>query len=310
MELVYLDYDHRKKINDLLVATIGQFDGLHIAHQQLIERAIQIAKNKNLKSAVVTFDPHPDFVIHENLPTTYITPIDVKIDALQKKGIDYLIVIHFTKEVMMMDRLDFVNSFLLDNGVIEAIVGYDFTFGKNGMGKATDIEQLSGGKIKTTIIEELKYFDKKISTTLIRMLLMEGKVDEVSTLLGHNYTVKGVVVKGKQVGRTIHVPTANLHVTDAIAMIKPGVYVVLVKIDGNKKIGIANLGNNPSFNYSKTMIFETHILEFNETIYDKVLEIELVKYIRSEIQFSSKEAFVNQIKKDIVFAKQVIENIK
>lgn len=305
MELVYLDYRNKSKIKDQIVVTIGQFDGLHIAHQQLIDKTISTAHEKNLKSAVFTFDPHPDFVINENLSPTYITPMDKKIELLQRKEIDYLVIIRFTKEIMMMDQLDFVNEFLLDNGVVEAIVGYDFTFGKKGIGKASDIENLSGGKIKTTIVEELKYLDKKISTTLIRNLLSEGKVDEVRKLIGQNYTITGVVVKGNQVGRTINVPTANLHVSDAFALIKPGVYVVLVRFDGIKKIGIANLGNNPSFNYSKEMVFETHIIDFNQDIYGKKLEIELVKYIRSEIKFSSKEEFVEQIKKDIRMAKEM-----
>lgn len=310
MELVFLDFYNRCKINEKIVVTIGQFDGLHKAHQILIDRTLAIAKEKKLKSAIFTFDPHPNSIINNDNLTTYITPLHKKIEILKDKEIDYLVVIKFTKNIMEMGPMEFIDDFLIGNNVIEAVIGYDFSFGKNGMGKANDINILSHGNIKTTIIEEQKYLNQKIGTTLIKKLLNEGKVDEVKELLGYYYTITGVVVKGKQIGRTINVPTANLSVNEDFAMIKPGVYVVLVKIDNIKKIGIANLGNNPSFNYSKKMVFETHIIDFNQDIYGRKLEIELIKYIREEIKFSSKDEFIVQIDNDIDFAKKLINSIK
>lgn len=303
MELVYLDYQHLSKIRENLVATIGQFDGLHQAHMFLIYQTIEFAKDKKLKSAVITFDPHPDYVVKKDLSPTYITPIQEKIEYLKKTSLDYMIIINFDNHIMNMSPVDFIENILIANSVKETVVGYDFSFGKDGIGKAEDISSLSNGKIVNHIIEEKSYQGKKIGTSLVKWLLAEGKMEEVKFLLGRYYQIEGEVVKGKQIGRTIHVPTANLKVKPYFAIIKKGVYIVKVKIGDNEYLGIANLGNNPSFNYQENMVFETHIIDFSGDLYGKTLKIELVKYLRPEIKFDSKEKFVEQIKQDIYIAK-------
>lgn len=303
MELVYLDYQHLSKIRENLVATIGQFDGLHQAHMFLIYQTIELAKDKKLKSAVITFDPHPDYVVKKDLSPTYITPIQEKIEYLKKTSLDYMIIINFDNHIMNMSPVDFIENILIANSVKETVVGYDFSFGKDGIGKAEDISSLSNGKIVNHIIEEKSYQGKKIGTSLVKWLLAEGKMEEVKFLLGRYYQIEGEVVKGKQIGRTIHVPTANLKVKPYFAIIKKGVYIVKVKIGDNEYLGIANLGNNPSFNYQENMVFETHIIDFSGDLYGKTLKIELVKYLRPEIKFDSKEKFMEQIKQDIYIAK-------
>ena len=307
MELVYLCYNDFKKNSNPIVATIGQFDGLHIAHLELINKTLEIAKNKNLKSAIITFDPHPDFVLKKDNSNTYVTPLEEKINLLEKIGLDYIFIVKFDLSVANLEPCEFVNDILLNNNVIEVVVGFDFNFGKFGKGKANDISKLSNNNIKTTIIDEIKYNDEKIGTTLIKKLLNNGHVNEVYKILGRFYKISGLVVNGNKIGRTLNLPTANLKVNEEFANIKPGVYVVRIKIEEDIYFGFANLGHNPSFNQSKNMIFETHIFDFNDDLYNKEIDVELLDYIREEVKFTSKEDFLSQIEKDKEFAKNFIK---
>lgn len=298
MDVIYLEFENYKKNNIPVVATIGQFDGLHVAHLSLINNTIDIAKNKNIKSAIFTFDPHPDFVLKKDLTNTYVTPINEKIKLLANLGLDFMFIIKFDLDIAGIESIDFVNNILVNNNVKEVVVGFDFCFGKYGKGKANEITKLSNGLIKTTIIEEIKYNEEKIGTTLVKQYLKLGKVDEVYKLLGRFYKIKGTVVEGNKVGRTLNLPTANLKVDKQFANIKPGVYAVRVLIENKQYYGFANLGYNPSFNESIDMVFETHIFDYSDNLYGSTLEIELLSFIREEIKFKSKEEFLNQINID------------
>lgn len=309
MELIRLKLNDTFKNFNPVVATIGQFDGLHIAHLELIKKMLSIAKKKNLKSAIFTFDPHPDFILKKDLSNTYVTPLNNKIKMLESLEIDYLFVIEFDERVASIEPKDFIDKYLMSNHVVELVVGFDFTFGFCGKGKAEDIKQLSNHLITTDIIEEIKYENNKIGTSLIRDLLKKGQVKIANQLLGRCYRITGKVVKGNQIGRTINLPTANFEVDEQFASICPGVYVVRVIIDNQSYYGFANLGVNPSFNRSKKMVFETHIFNFNELIYDKIIDVELLDFIRHEINFKSIEDFLVQINKDKEYAYQICANL-
>lgn len=308
MELIYLSYEDYKKNSLPIVAAIGQFDGLHIAHLSLINKTLEISKEKKIKSAIITFDPHPDFVLKKENTNTYVTPLDEKINLLDKIGIDYIFIIKFDNDIADLKPVEFIKNILLENNVKEVVVGFDFCFGKFGSGKAVDISSLSNDLIKTTIIDEIKYNDEKIGTTLIKKLLNDGFVNEVYKILGRFYKISGFVVGGNKVGRTINLPTANLNIDNKFANIKTGVYVVRILIDNKFYFGFANYGNNPSFNESKNMVFETHIFEFNDDLYGKKIEVELLDYIRNEIKFNSKDDFLKQIKNDKEYALSYIKN--
>lgn len=310
MEIIYIKKDCFKKNNIPIVATIGQFDGLHLAHLTLITKTKEIAKKNNIKSAIFTFDPHPDFVLKKDLSNSYVTPIDKKINLLSNLNIDYMFIINFDLEIASMEPVNFVNNILVENSVKEVVVGFDFAFGKFGKGKASDISTLSNDLINTTIIDEIKYNDKKIGTTLIKEYLKLGKVDEVYKILGRNYKISGKVVEGNHIGSTLNLPTANLKVDKQFVNIKPGVYAVKIFINNEVYYGFANLGYNPSFNESVDMIFETHIFDFNDNLYGITIEIELLSFIRDEIKFSSKDEFLKQIYKDKEKVLKYVNNIK
>lgn len=305
MELVILDKTNFKFDNSLVVA-IGQFDGIHLGHLSLLNKTIEIGNENNYKTAVITFDPHPDFVLGKDTKLTYITPFEEKKKMIENLGFDYLIVINFDLEIANMEPISFVEKYLVEQNVKEVVVGFDFVFGKRGSGKAEEINTLSKNRIKTTIISKQNYNNEKIASSRVKDKLKNGDMEEVKNLLGRYYSITGKIVYGKQVGKTIDVPTANLEYDEKYVDLKPGVYATVVEIDGNSYVGITNFGNNPSFNYTNKRTIETHILDFDKNIYEKNAKISFVKYLRKEEKFASIEEFQKQIEKDKLEAKKCV----
>ena len=291
-------YDDIPKLNNLVCA-IGQFDGLHVAHLKLIEETLRIGKEKNLKTGLITFDPHPDFILNKQNTKTYLTPLENKIKIIESLGLDYLIIINFTMEVASVEPRIFVEKYLTTLGVKEVVVGFDFKFGKFGKGRPADIFEYSNKCINVTVIDEIKFHDEKIGTTQIKELLSVGKVDIVKELLGRYYSISSKVIKGSQIGSKIGVPTANLLIKDDFFDVLSGVYSVIVKVNNHNYLGVCNIGHNPSFNYQANKRLEIHIIDFNEDIYEEVVEVSFIKYLRSETVFNDINLFKEQINKDI-----------
>lgn len=307
MELIYFDKYIKKEVFEDLVVAIGQFDGFHLAHMALLNKVKERASIIGAKSALMTFDPHPDFVLKKNNDFTYITPLVDKAKELAKMSFDYMIVIKFDLGVAGTNPSDFVKNYLTDISVKEVVVGFDFCFGYRGSGKANMITDLSGGVLTTHIIDEIKYHDVKLGSTLVRELLKEGKVDTVIEILGHPYSIEAEVVTGRKVGRTINVPTANLRVSPKYVRVKQGVYGVIVSYKGTKYKGIANYGHNPSFNYKENATLEIHLLDFDGDLYGETIKVDFMIYLREETKFDSKEDFIKQINKDIDKTKKEIK---
>ncbi len=302
----YLRYDHQN-----IVVAIGQFDGFHLAHQSLLEKVLQIGKLNNYLTGVITFNPHPDFVLKKTNDYAYLTTILDKAEILAHLGIDYMIIINFDLNVAKMSPQDFIKKYLLSIMVKEVVVGYDFCFGKNGMGKGEMIPMLSNNQIKVNIIDEIKYDNQKLGTTLIKKLLGDGRVELVTKILGRPYRIEGKVITGRKIGRTINLPTANLQFSNKYVKVKCGVYAVIVEYKKKKYMGIANYGNNPSFNYRKDPILEVHLINFLGDLYGESLKIDFIAFLRTEHIFENKEVFLNQVlidkNKAIEYLSKVIE---
>lgn len=296
MELVNF-FEYLKKDNlPFLSVTIGDFDGIHLGHQKLLDETIKQANN-GLKTAVITFSPHPD-VILKNKTGFELISLDEKRLLLEKWNFDYLIVIPFTKEFSCLAPKMFITDFLVKINVKKVIIGSDFSYGKGGVGKPQQISMYSEHQIDVTIMDELYYNNKKISSTDIRNYLINGSLEMAKKFLGRNYSFSGVVVKGKQIGTSIGLPTANIKVIDNFVKIKKGVYAVKIFIDDKEYYGMMNVGHNPTFNYSIQLSIEVNIFNFNQNIYGKNVIVECFKFIRDEILFDSKEAFLSQIEID------------
>ena len=295
MELInFIDYVKLNK-NDNLVAALGEFDCFHLAHQKLINKTIEIAKELKYKSAVITFDPHPFEIIKKQ--KIQISSLMDKENYLKNLNIDYLIVIDFDEQTVKLSPKDFIDNYLLKLNLKIAIAGFDFSFGYKGEGKISDIEKLSNGLIKTVTIEEQKHNGNKIGSTLIRKMLLEGDIKNLDSILGHKLSLLAKVIKGHGIGHTIGVPTANLEFFGHLCL-KEGVYAVKVKYQNNIFPAMLNVGHNESFNKYNNLSYEVHIINFNSNLYDEVIEVIFYDYVRSEIHFDSIEDFKKQIEID------------
>lgn len=297
MEIIEFEKYQKIAKRDLVVA-IGQFDGFHLAHQVLLDKVLEIGHNNNYLTGIITFNPHPDFILKKTNECTYLTSIMDKAKILAHLGFDYMIIVNFNEKVASTLPQEFVDNYLLSIHVKEVVVGFDFRFGCKGSGQAKMITSLSHNQIKTTIIDEIKYHDEKLGTTLIKKLLALGNVDLVTKVLGRPYCIEGKVVSGRQIGRTINLPTANIQFSNTSVRIKTGVYGVIVEHKKHRYLGLANFGNNPSFNYHSNPVLEVHLLNFNGDLYGEYLKVYFIEYIRDEIIFDNKEKFINQISLD------------
>ena len=296
MELIYFD-EYLEKYNYPLVATIGSFDGIHLGHQELIKETVKISIRKKLKSAVITFDPHP-LTITNKTKHLNISTISDKFNVIEKFNIDFLIIIKFDEIFSKISKSDFVNKYLLNINVKDVVVGSDFKFGYKGEGKAFEISTLSNNLITTKIIKIIKVDNEKIGSSKIIKLLNEGNIEQVNNLLGYNYSFSGYVIKGKQIGRTIGFPTANINNDDVKKMLKTGVYGVNVYYNDNVYLGMMNIGHNPTCNFTNDLSIEINLFDVNKDLYNQTLKIEVFCFIRDELKFNNVDELIAQLEKD------------
>jgi riboflavin kinase/FMN adenylyltransferase len=290
--------------------TIGNFDGVHNGHQQLFATVVEKARALNGTSVVITFDPHPLQVL---LPggIKLISTCQQKEELIEQSGIDVLLVIPFTKEFAKTTADTFVADLLVEKlGVKELVVGYDYAFGKGRSGNITFLkEQGRFFDFPVTVVDACYLEDQLVSSTKIRELVKEGKMVAASELLGRFYQIRGTVRMGKQRGgKVIGFPTANLKFNEEDLVPKHGVYVTQVFCEGRHYGGILNIGYNPTFG-EEQLVAETHIFDFNQDIYGKPIKVNLLKFLRSEKKFSGAEELAEQIKKDVLIAKKVLDEL-
>jgi len=282
------------------VVTIGTFDGVHKGHQKIIDRVIESSKSERLKSVVLTFFPHPRMVLQKDSNIKLINTIDERYTILDNLGIDYLFVKTFTKAFSQLDAKSFVEDILVKTlNAKKVIIGYDHRFGKNRTAGIEDLKRFS--KIFNFEIEEIpaKDIDRiAISSTKIRHALKAGDINTVNSYLGYHFTLTGKIVKGKGLGKTWGFPTANIHIEEDYKIIpKQGAYIVKTKINNKTVYGMMNIGKNPTVLGNKQTI-EAHFLDFNGDIYDDILSVELLEYIRDEKKFENIEALKEQLRRD------------
>lgn len=288
------------------VLTIGNFDGIHLGHQQILNNIKEIANKANLKSALLTFEPHPIKIINPKQHLDIrITSLSQKLHFLrEKKLVDIFFVNSFDQKLANLSAEDFVGDVLVAKLKIKhLVIGYDFIFGKNRSGDANLLEKLAKkyGFAFDIIPAQKDPAGQIYSSTLIRQLLDGGNVLAAHQILGRPYQVSGLVIKGKQLARSIGFPTLNLLPRAHIIKPKLGVYKSRVIIDNKPYQSIVNFGIKPTFNLDEPL-FEAHIFNFNQEIYGKKVVIELLDFIRDEKKFSGINELQAQIKKDCALA--------
>ena len=288
------------------VLTIGTFDGVHIGHKKIIEKLTTSGRKEDLESVILTFFPHPRMVLQKDTDIKLLNTIDEKIQLLEQSGLDTLIIHPFDKTFSELSAEEFVKQILIDKlNLKKIVIGYDHRFGKN---RTAGIEELIvfgekyGFEVEQISAQEID--EVSISSTKIRKALDNGEIALANSYLGYNYFFNAKVVEGKKLGRTIGFPTANLQVSEFYKLIpKTGVYIVEVMLDNKSFKGMMNIGLNPTVSGHYQTV-EVNILDFNQDIYGKNIQISLLDKIREEQKFDSLETLKNQLTKD----KQTTEN--
>lgn len=291
---VSIDHYENLKNNTPLTIAIGNFDGVHLGHQTLIDK---VKSFKDTKAAVLTFHPHPLKVLRD-VEFQQIMSLPEKIHYLNETKLDYLFVARFDKAFYTLDVLGFIN-FLKQLSVKRVIVGRDFRFAYHAQGSVSDLK----AHFDVVVMADYKKESIRISTTYIKDLIYASKLDEAKALLGRPYQITAKVIHGSQVGHTLGFPTANL-MYDNYVLPRNGVYDVRVKYRNKLYKGALNIGYNPTINYSHKKRVEVYLLDFSGNLYDEELTIYFVKFIRPELKFDSKEALIEQMREDVNLIKQ------
>jgi riboflavin kinase/FMN adenylyltransferase len=291
------------------IVTIGTFDGVHIGHQKIIEKLIQGTKNSDYESLILTFFPHPRMVLHEASSIKLLNTINEKSGFLKKMGLDNLVIHPFDKEFSNLSAEEFVKTILVDSfNIQKIIIGYDHRFGKN---RAANIDDLIvfgdkyGFEVEQISAQEVD--SVSVSSTKIRDAIANGTMAVANEFLGYNYILSGKIIKGKQLGRTIGFPTANIKIEENYKLIpKNGVYIVNSIIQEKTVFGIMNIGLNPTVN-GEDLSIEVHFLDFDIAIYNTEITVSVIDRIRDEQKFSSIDLLKAQIQKDKNYAISYIE---
>lgn len=286
------------------IVTIGTFDGIHLGHQKILKDLVKESKKYNLESLVLTFENHPRTILDKDFQLKLLTTNKEKIEILEKIGIESIIFQTFDKEFSELSGKDFVKKILVDQlNIKKIIIGYDHRFGKGRQCGIDDLIQF--GKEFDFEVEQIsaeEVDENKVSSTKIRNAISNGDIITANKYLGYEYSFSGKVIKGKQLGRTIGFPTANIMIAEVEKIIpKKGVYVVEGSWDGNKYQGMMNIGVKPTVD-GRTLSVEVNFFDLDQDLYDKIVTIHLRKFIREEKKFESLDYLKLQIQNDKVFA--------
>ncbi|MCX5834028.1 MAG: bifunctional riboflavin kinase/FAD synthetase [Deltaproteobacteria bacterium] len=289
------------------VITIGNFDGIHLAHQEILHRVVQEARERRARSVVITFDPHPQKVLHpKRQPFYLLTTLDEKMKLIESLGIDAVLLITFTQAFSATTAEAFVREVLWDKLRVQKVfIGHDYAFGNRKQGNE-DFLRSMGGMLGYEV-ESINTFtvnDTIVSSTNIRMAILDGDVRKAALLLGRPYSVSGAVIRGYQRGKEIGIPTANIEPGKELLPAN-GVYAVVVDLEGAHYPGVLNVGFNPTFSNEKLSV-EVHIMNFGEELYGKYLTVSFIERIRSEMKFESPQKLVEQILRDKAKAEEIL----
>jgi len=297
--------DNNIRIDEGTTISIGNFDGLHKGHKELINIMKKKAQELNTMSGVVSFYKHTTKTLSDNINSKVILSNDQKVESLKDMSIDMLYMIDFTKEVMILSPEEFVKKFLIQQlNVKSVVIGFNFRFGYNASGDTETLKEL-GKKygFEVIVLDPIYYEENIISSTYIRNLINEGDLTKANLLLEKSYSLIGKVVKGKSRGKKLGFPTANLELDDDYIIPRKGIYKTKTIIEGKEYMSLTSVGSNPTFGYNDISI-ETYILDFSKDIYGENIEVCFIKYLRDEIKFSNEFELISQIKKDIQMTKE------
>lgn len=313
MKVIYNDIEKLQLANTVI--SIGTFDGVHLGHRKVLNHLVEKAQKTACESIVLTFEPHPRIILNPNdYPIRLLTTFEEKIKLLSELGINYLIVLNFTRKFSKTSYEDFVKNILVDKLKIRTlVVGYDNKFGRNRWGSFEkflemsekidfDVERVDALSTKT---------NENISSTKIREILsLKGDVEKAAKYLGYPFSFEGKTVVGERYGRRIGFPTANLILQNPHKIIPAiGVYAITIQHKSDTYKGMINIGFRPTISQQRQLSVEAHIFDFDKDIYGEILKINFYFRIRDEIKFESRDVLNKQLNKDKVIASRLLQDI-
>lgn len=293
------------------IVTIGTFDGVHVGHKKIIDKLIQAAKNTDLETVILSFFPHPRMVLNSNSEVKLLNTIDEKSILLEKLGLQHLVIHPFDEAFANLTAEEFVQEILVKKlNIQKIIIGYDHRFGKNRAANIDDLiifGQKYNFEVEQISVQEIE--EVSVSSTKIRNALLTGNIILANKYLGYEFFLTGKVIKGKQLGRTINFPTANIEISENYKLIpKNGVYIVKSYVNNNWVFGMMNIGFKPTFDEQKLSI-EVHFIDFNANLYEQKIQISILEYLRDEEKFDGIESLKSQLQKDKTTTLNFIRNL-
>lgn len=309
MEVIKLNHPYNKEDipqNDIILV-LGFFDGVHRGHQEVINQGINEAKKRGLKTAVMTFNRHPGFIFSNYHPRDvhYLTNIKQKENHMADMGVDYLYELNFTSSLGNLSPEAFITQYIIGLNAKVVVAGFDYTFGKPKVANMKLMNELSGDRFDViTVDEQTGSPDEKISSTVIRQAIKDGELEKANNYLGYPYEMEGFIIHGKERGRKLGFPTANIYPDPTLIVPKIGVYATKTYVQGKWYDSMTSIGYNVTFGKSDEYTIESNLFGFNGEIYGEDVKIEWHKRIRGEVKFEDVDGLIDQLKADEVEIKE------
>ena len=299
MKVIEFSYTDTISFDDKVALCLGFFDAIHIGHQSLIEEA----KKSGHKVAVMTFDNPPIYILHKIDQNLGLTSNADKVDIFESLGVDYLFILHIDEDLMNLSRYEFIEKVLKQINPKLIVCGEDYTFGLSALGNPTYLSQFFKVKAMPLLTDN----EEKISSREIARLLKRHEIEKVNQYLNRYYRLCGLVKRGNRVGSSIGFPTANLDLDFPYIVPEEGVYMGYAIYEGERYKAIISVGRHPTIYQLDKAIIEVHIIDFDQDIYNELLFVEFVKYMRENIKFPNLDELKDQLKKDLIKAKKTLQ---
>lgn len=303
MQTIELSHPYAKEciIQEPIVLALGFFDGIHLGHKEVITTAKKVAQERGFKAAVMSFNQHPSVIFQNVDPKSiqYVSPLERKKELLESLGVDIFYLVDFTKEFGALSPQEFVDQYIVGLKAKVVVAGFDYTYGKRDVANMELLPKYASNRFEIISIAEQKSENGKISSTAVRDLLLKGEIEKANELLGYEYIMNGVVVHGFGRGsKMLGFPTANIEVSNDTFLLKNGVYIVEMFVEGKWIPGMASIGINPTFDDVHKVTIEVNLLDFDKDIYHLPVRVKWLKYLRPELKFDGIDELIAQLKKD------------
>lgn len=304
-------YDLKKIIDEPIVLILGFFDGVHRGHQAVIKKGVEIARKRNIKAALMTFNHTPQLVYKTFNPQnySYLTPLPIKKEKVAQLGVDIYYEVAFTHDFGLQSPQEFVDSYLVAWHAQVVVAGFDYTYGQPEIASMKQLPEYAKGRFDIVEVPEQFVNETEVSSTFIRRQLSECTLGKANAALGYPYTTRGKVIHGKKRGsRELGYPTANIFSDPYTLIPASGVYVVKAKVKGKWYGGMTSVGHNVTFGDHNPQTVEVYLFDFDQTIYGEKMEIKWLHYLRPEIKFDGAQALIKQLDQDAIISKEWLKS--